>query len=81
MRKTPETIGLYGMTICVRCGAKLYERNFDHDLSGFDVYKGQDEYVGSIYLYSIDEMEEIDKALRNGGCPLCDNWKMDCEVE
>ncbi|HHY08768.1 MAG TPA: hypothetical protein GX530_09690 [Corynebacteriales bacterium] len=81
MRKTPETIRLYGMTMCVRCGAKIYERVFNHDLNRFDVYKGQDEYVGSTYLYSIDEMEEIDKALKNGECPLCDNWKMDCEVE
>jgi hypothetical protein len=81
VRKTPETIGLYGMTMCVRCGAKLYERNFDHDLSGFDIYKGQDEYVGSIYLYGIDEMEEIDKALKNGECPLCDSWMIDYRVE
>lgn len=62
------------MAMCVRCGAKIYERTFNHDLNRFDVYIKQDIYLGSILPDSIDEMEEIDKALKNGGCPLCDNW-------
>ena len=63
------------MTKCPRCKAKVVEREFDYDLNCFDIYKEQDEYVGSILPDSIDDMKGIKKALKNGECPLCDNWE------
>ena len=73
---------IYEVTTCPRCGAKIYEVDFDHDLHCFDVYIKQDtltaiqySYLGIIAPDNIEDMKEIRKALKNGKCPLCDNWE------
>ena len=73
---------IYEVTTCPRCGAKIYEADFDHDLHCFDVYIKQDtptaiqySFLGFIVPNNIEDMKEIHKALKNGECPLCDNWQ------
>lgn len=75
MKKTPEIKEVYGITVCHRCEAHTYERDCDYDLHSFDVYNKQDEYVGSVYPYNLEEMKECRKALKEGECPICDNWE------
>lgn len=66
---------LFQKTVCSRCGANIYEREFDYDLNSFDIYNQLDEYVASVYPSDIAEMKKCRKALKEGECPLCDNWE------
>ena len=75
MTKRPEIKEVYGITVCPRCGAHTYERDCDYDLNSFDIYNQLDEYVASVYPSDIAEMKECRQALKNGECPLCDNWE------
>lgn len=66
---------VYEVTKCPRCGAYTCERELDSDLNCFDVYNNLDDYVAGVYPYNISEMEKCKVALKNGECPLCDNWE------
>lgn len=75
MKKIPEIKEVYEVTTCPRCGAHTYERDFDYDLHSFDIYNKKDEYVASVCPGGIEEMKECNKALKEGECPLCNNWE------
>lgn len=70
-----KLLKVYEVTKCPRCGGYTCYREFDYDLHSFDVYNKQDEYVGSVYPYNLEEMKECRKALKEGECPICDNWE------
>ena len=77
MTKMPEIeeVYLWKVTKCPRCGAYTCEREFDYDLNCFDIYNELHEFVASVYPDSIEDMKECRKALKDGECPLCDNWE------
>lgn len=75
MTKIPEIKEVYQITVCPRCESSIYEVDYDYDLNRFDVYSQLDEYIGSVYPDSIEDMQECHKALKRGGCPLCDEWE------
>ena len=70
-----KLLKVYEVTKCPRCGSYTCYREFDYDLYCFDIYDKVDEYVASVYPDTIEAMLECKEALKEGECPLCDNWE------
>lgn len=66
---------VYEVKRCSRCGGYTCERELTSDLNCFDVYDKLDDYVAGVYPYDIKEMKKCQEALKDGECPLCDNWE------
>lgn len=55
-------------------GIIVYEEDYDHDLHCFKVYN-RENYLGTVYPDSIEDMEYGISALDNGEDPISADWE------
>lgn len=58
-------------------GIEVYETDHDYDLHCFKVYN-EEEYLGTVYPSSIEDMEECINALDDGDDPISCAWEDGC---
>lgn len=55
-------------------GIIVEECDYDHNLHCFKVYNG-DEYLGSVYPETIEDMESCIEAMEDGEDPISGGWE------
>lgn len=55
-------------------GIEVYEAEHDYDLHCLEVYN-RDDYLGTIYPNTIEDMEDCVKDLDDGSDPITDGWE------
>ena len=58
-------------------GIEVYENDFDYDLHCLKVYSGE-EYLGTIFPASIEDMEDCFNELDKGNDPITCKWEDGC---
>lgn len=58
-----------------KCAHTIVEIDYDCDLKAFEVYDDEeDNLLGTVYPDTIEDMENCQKLLEAGECPICDGW-------